>query len=67
MLLNWPQLHHLWTGTKSRQFLPFQRVTDARARMLAEILALGRSCVSATPQLKTRMVSQGILWSEQGI
>jgi hypothetical protein len=37
---------------KSRQFLPSERLTNARASMPAEILALGLSCVSLTPQLK---------------
>jgi hypothetical protein len=37
---------------KSRQFLPSQRLTNARASIPAEILALGPSCVSPSPQLK---------------
>jgi hypothetical protein len=46
---------HLWIGTKSRQFLPSQRcssMTNARASIPAEILALGPSCVSPPPQLE---------------
>src|SRR5205807_8977311 len=34
------------------QFLPSQRLTNARASIPAEILALGPSCVSPSPQLK---------------
>jgi len=37
---------------KSRQFLPSQRSTNARASIATEILALGRGCISSTPQLK---------------
>jgi hypothetical protein len=40
----------LWIGTKSRQVLPSERLI--RARIPAEILARGPSCVSPTPQLK---------------
>jgi hypothetical protein len=51
-LLVWPPPDHLWIGAKSRQFLPSQRLTNARTSIPAEILALGPSCVSPTPQLK---------------
>jgi hypothetical protein len=37
---------------KSRQFLPSLRSTNARASIPADVLALGPSCVSLTPQLK---------------
>jgi hypothetical protein len=37
---------------KSRQFLPSQRSTNARANIPADILALGPSCVSPAAQLK---------------
>src|SRR5438094_10060455 len=40
------------SGRKSRQFLPSQRLTNVRASIPAEILALGPSCVSPSPQLK---------------
>jgi hypothetical protein len=46
VLLDWPPPDHLWIGTKSRQFLPSQRSSNVRARMPAEILALGPSSVS---------------------
>jgi len=52
----------LWIGTKSRQFLPSQRLTNARASMADEILALSPSCVSATPHLKR----ESSLWPEFG-
>jgi len=53
VLLNWPPPDHLWIGTKSRQFLPaISAIANVRARMAAEILAPGPSCVSSTPQLK---------------
>src|SRR5438876_584439 len=55
VLLVLPPPDHLWIGRKSRQFLPSQRcssMTNAAERTPAEILALGPSCVSATPQLK---------------
>jgi len=43
---------HLWIDRKSRPFLPSQRLSNARASIPADILALGPSCVSLTPQLK---------------
>jgi hypothetical protein len=47
----WPPPDHLWIGRKSRQFLPLSdRPTPAS--IPADILALGPSCVSLTPQLK---------------
>ncbi|HEX2511098.1 MAG TPA: hypothetical protein VHK44_00700, partial [Xanthobacteraceae bacterium] len=58
----WPPPDHLWIGRKSRQFLPSQRSTNARASIPADILALGPSCVSLTPQLKR----EWSLWSEFG-
>jgi hypothetical protein len=61
VLLVWPPPDHLWIGRKSRQFLPSQRSTDARASIAADILALGPSCVY-TPQLKR----EWSLWSEFG-
>src|SRR2546426_4992460 len=42
---------------KSRQFLPSQRLTNARASIPAEILALGPSCVSPIAAAQTRIVS----------
>jgi hypothetical protein len=48
VLLNWPPPDHLWIG---RKFAP-QRSTDPRASIAADILALGPSCVSLTPQLQ---------------
>ncbi len=51
-LLNWPPPDHLWSGTKSRPFLPSQWLTNARASIPVEILALGPNCVIPTPQLK---------------
>jgi hypothetical protein len=62
VLLVWPPPDHLWIGRKSRQFLPSQRSTDARASIPADILALGPSCVSHTAQLKR----EWSLWSEFG-
>jgi hypothetical protein len=41
----------LWIGTKSRQVLPSERLINTRARIPAEILARGLSCVSPTSQL----------------
>jgi hypothetical protein len=62
VLLVWPPPDHLWIGRKSRQFLPSQRSTNARASIPADILALGPSCVSHTAQLKR----EWSLWSEFG-
>src|SRR5438552_11602856 len=45
------------SGRKSRQFLPSQRLTNARASIPAEILALGPSCVSPIAAAQTRIVS----------
>src|SRR5258708_34831876 len=58
----WPQPDHLWISRKSRQFLPSQRLSNARASIPAEILARGLSCVSATLQLKR----EWSLWPEFG-
>jgi len=55
-LLNWPPPDHLWI----QQFLPSQRLTNARTSIPAEVLALGPSCVSLTPQLKR----EWSLWPE---
>ena len=52
LLLDWSLPDHLWISRKSRQFLPSQRSANARASIAAEILALGPSCISSTPQLK---------------
>src|SRR5437660_10799808 len=52
-LLNWPPPDHLWI----QQFLPSQRLTNARASIPAEILALGPSCVSPIAAAQTRIVS----------
>jgi hypothetical protein len=52
LLLDWSLPDHFWIGRKSRQFLPSQRSANARASIAAEILALGPSCISSTPQLK---------------
>jgi hypothetical protein len=52
LLLDWSLPDHLWIGKKSQQFLPSQRSANARASIAAEILALGPSCISSTPQLK---------------
>jgi hypothetical protein len=62
VLLVWPPPDHLSIGRKSRQFLPSQRSTDARASIPADILALGPSCVSHTAQLKR----EWSLWPEFG-
>jgi hypothetical protein len=44
--------HHLWIGQNRGNSCPSQRAINARASLPAEILALGLSCVSLTPQLK---------------
>jgi hypothetical protein len=62
LLLDWPPPDHLWIGTKWRQFLRSQRLTNAPASIPAEILALGPSCVCPMLQLKR----EWSLWPEFG-
>src|SRR6266487_702864 len=57
VLLVLPPPDHLWIGRNRGQFLPSQRLTNARASIPAEILALGPSCVSLIAAAQTRIVS----------
>jgi hypothetical protein len=52
VLRDWPPLDHLGIGPQSPQLLRSQRLSNIRASTPADILALGLSCVSSTPQLK---------------